>query len=90
MVQLLGKGHSILEIIKMLGHDHRTIKKVTNNANKVLTRKTKKFKAKLTRQDCLQLSREVKKDPFQTSEQDFDACRISGVNRITWYNSVHL
>ena len=81
VVQLLGEGHSTLEIAKTLGRDHRIIKKVTNNVNKVWTRKTKKFKAKLTRQDYSQLSREVKKNPLQTSKQVFDACGISGVNR---------
>ena len=50
VVQLL-RGHSTLEIAKMLGHDHRTIKKMNNNVNKVWTRKTKKFNAKHTRQD---------------------------------------
>ena len=71
MVQLLGEGHSTLEIAKTLGRDHRTIKKVVNNVNEVWTRKTKKFKAKLPRQDYSRLSREVKKNPLQTSKQVF-------------------
>ena len=87
MVQLLG-GYLTLEIAKMLGHDHRTIKKVANNVKKIWTRKTRKFKAKLTRQDYLQLLREVKKNPLQTSKQVFDMCEISRVNRTT--KSVHL
>ena len=60
----------------------RTIK-VANNVNKVQTRKTKKFKAKLTRQDYSWLSRGVKRNPPQTSKQVFDACRISRVSRTT-------
>ena len=55
VVQLLGEGHSTLEIAKMLGRDHRTIKKMANNVNNVRTRKTKKFKAKLTRHDYSRL-----------------------------------
>ena len=55
VVQLLGEDHLTLEIAKILGRDHRTIKKVANNANKVRTRKTKKLKAKLTRQDYSRL-----------------------------------
>ena len=82
-MQLLGEGHSTLEIAKTLGRDHRTIKKVANNVNKVRTRKTKKFKAKLTRQDYSRLLREVKKNPLQTSKQVFDECGISRVNRTT-------
>ena len=81
MVQLLGEGHSTLEIAKMLGHDHRTIEKVVN---KVWTRKTKKFKAKLSRFDYSQVLREVKKNPLQTSKQVFDVCRISRVSRTIW------
>ena len=57
-MQLL-EGHSTLKIAKILGQS-RTIKKMVNNINKVQTRKTKKFKAKLTRQDYSWLSREVK------------------------------
>ena len=34
VVQLFG-GHSTLEIAKILGCDHRMIKNVTNNVNKV-------------------------------------------------------
>ena len=86
VVQLLGEGYSTMEIAKTLGRDHRTIK-VTNNINKVRTKKTKKFKAKLTRQDysrlSSRLSREVKKNPLQASKQVFDACGISVVNRTT-------
>ena len=48
VVQLLGECHSTLEIAKTLGRNHRTIKKVADNVNKVWTRKTKKFKPKLT------------------------------------------
>ena len=70
-MQILGEGHSTLEITKITkDHDHRTIK-VANNVNKVWTRKTKKFKAKLTRQDYSQLLREIK-NPIQTSKQVFD------------------
>ena len=83
VVQLLGEDHSTLEIAKTLDRDYRTIKKVANNVNKVWTRKTKKFKAKLTRQDYSRLSREVKNNPLQTSKQVFYACGISGVNRTT-------
>ena len=75
VVQLLGEGYSTLEIAKTLGRDYRTIKKVTNNINKIRTRKTKKFKVKLTNS---RFSREVKKNPFQTSKLIFDACGISG------------
>ena len=70
-----------MEIKKTLGCDHRTIKKVANNVNKVWTRKIKKFKAKLIRQDYSWLLREVKKNPLQISKQVFDVCRIYGVTR---------
>ena len=85
VVQLLGEGHSTLEIAKTPGRDHRTIKKVVDNVNKVRTRKTKKFKAKLTDYSRLwsRLSREVKKNLLQTSKQVYDACEIFGVNRTT-------
>ena len=52
-------------------------------STKVRTRKTEKFKAKLTRQDYSRLSREVKKNPFKPVSRFFDACGISGVNRTT-------
>ena len=46
--------------------------------------KTRNLKAKLTRQDYSRLSREVKKNPLQTSKQVFNACGNPGVNRTTW------
>ena len=73
-MQLSEEGHSTLEIAKdagPLGRDHRTIKKMVNNVNKVQTRKTENFKTKPTRQDYSRLSREGEEESPSNQQAGF-------------------
>ena len=86
VVQLLGEGHSTLEIAKTLGRDHRTIKKVDQQCQQGLDKENQEIQGQTHKAGLFtasQLSREVKKNPLQTSKQVFDVHGISGVNRTT-------
>ena len=94
-MQLLGEGHSTLEIAKTLGRDHRTIKKVANNVNKSPDKENQEIQGQTHKAGLFTALITVERDeenPLQTSKQVFDAVAEfpGGEQDNMMSNSVHL
>jgi len=83
IVQLLHDGESSLEISKLLGRDHRTIKKFIEDMNKKRQRTTGKGFKGITARDKRRLTRTVKKYPLLSSAEIFDKADVTNVKRDT-------
>ena len=86
IIQGLQKKQSTLEIAKMLGRDHRTIKKYATNPQSCNGRADKgkiREKSGVSRRVISLIKREVHRNPLQTSKQVFEAVGLFNVPKST-------
>ena len=86
IIKELKKKQSTLEIAKMLGRDHRTIKKYATNPQSCIGRADKgktREKSGVSRRVISQIKREINRNPLQTSKQVFEAVGMVNVPKST-------
>ena len=83
IVKSLSEGCSTLEIAKILGRDHRTIKRFVANTQKSRKKRVEKKPRKLTAKDLRRIKREATRNPLSSSAVIFQNCNLPGVPRST-------
>ncbi|KAF4646847.1 hypothetical protein FOL47_005548, partial [Perkinsus chesapeaki] len=83
IVKYLAAKKTTLEIARLLGRDHRTVKNYTNNPDKKYTRPTGKYKTSTTTREATRLKRALSTNPLGTSKQVFEAAGIEIKSRST-------
>jgi len=83
IVKRLSEGCSTLEIAKILGHDHRTIKCFVANSQQSHKKRVEKKRRKLTAKDLRRIKREAIRNPLSSSAVIFQNCNLPGVPRST-------
>lgn len=84
IIQGLHKKHSTLAISKIIGRDHRTVKKFACNPSSCNGRSDKGKMRKngpVSQRDLNLIKREVRRNPLQTSKQVLEAAGVPGVPR---------
>lgn len=79
----LSEGCSTLEIAKILGRDHRTIKRFVANCQQGCKKRVEKKAAKLTAKDLRRITRQTSRNPLSTSAVIFQNCNLPEVPRST-------
>lgn len=83
IVKCLSEGCNSLEIAKILGRDHRTIKRFAANSQQGRKKRAEKGRRKLTANDLRRIKREASRKPLSSSSAIFRNCNLSGVCRST-------
>lgn len=83
IVKSLSEGCSTLEISKILGRDHRTIKRFAANSQQGRKKRVEKKRRKLTAKDLRRIKRESARNPLSSSAVIFQNCNLPGVPRST-------
>ena len=79
----LSEGCNTLEIAKILGCDHRTIKRFVANSQQGRKKRVEKKRRKLTAKDLRRIKREATRNPLSSSSVIFQNCDLPGVPRST-------
>ena len=82
-VQLLAGGQSTLQIAKLLGRDHRTIKGYIDKPDKLRQRVNKRKFMNITRKEITLLKKSMSKKPLVTSKEVFIEAGIHDVPKTT-------
>ena len=83
MVKRFLEGRSTLEIAKILGRDHRTIKRFVANSQQGRKKRVEKKRRTLIAKDLRRIKREATRNPFSSSAVIFQNCNLPGVSRST-------
>ncbi|KAL7837224.1 hypothetical protein SRHO_G00269350 [Serrasalmus rhombeus] len=83
MTKSLSEGCSTLEIAKILGRDHRTIKRFVANSQQGRKKRAEKKKRKITAKDLRRIKREATRNPLSSTSVIFQNCNLAGVSRST-------
>ena len=83
IVKRLSEGCSTLEIAKILGRDHRTIKRFVANSQQGRKKRISKKSRKLTAKDLRRNKREATRNPLSSSAAIFRNGNLPGVPRST-------
>lgn len=81
IVDLLSEGTSTLEISRVLGRDHRTIKRVVKDVSKSRVRTKGKGFKNVTQRDLRKLKQTLVKNPLLTSKEIFHQAGMEEVRR---------
>ena len=79
----LGKGKSTLEIAKILGRYHQTVKNYAKDPSKVRTRSDKGKNRIVSRRSMMRIKREATKNPGLCSKELFDRVGLGNVSKTT-------
>ena len=83
IVKSLSEGCSTLEIAKILGRDHRTIKRFVANSQQCRKKRGEKKRRKLTAKDLRRIKHKATRNPLSSSAVIFQNCNLPGVPRST-------
>uniref|UniRef100_A0A2D4LJ37 Uncharacterized protein n=1 Tax=Micrurus spixii TaxID=129469 RepID=A0A2D4LJ37_9SAUR len=72
-----------IEIAKISGHDHRTMKCFVANSQQNRKKHVEEIRCPLTAKDLRRLKREATRNPLSFSAVIFQNCNLSGVPRST-------
>uniref|UniRef100_A0A3Q3LHN4 Tc1-like transposase DDE domain-containing protein n=1 Tax=Mastacembelus armatus TaxID=205130 RepID=A0A3Q3LHN4_9TELE len=83
IIKNLSEGCSTLEIAKILGCDHRTIKHFVANPQKGHKKRVERKRCQLTAKDLRRLKCEGTRNPLSSSAVLFQNCNLPGISRST-------